>query len=116
MTQIGPDELTALAARLRPVFDRYQVRQAIVFGSLARGEATRHSDVDLILVLETGKRFLDRYEGVLADITAVTPGRDVDVLMYTPAELAGMADRPFIATALREGKVIYERSQEPPGV
>lgn len=110
---IGADELQRLAARLRPVFERHGILRAIVFGSLARGEATRHSDLDLIVVQETDARFLDRYDPLLREITAAAPERGIDLLIYTPCELAQMADRKFIATALREGKTIYESEQEP---
>ena len=104
---------TRLGDSLKPIFEKYGIRQAILFGSHARGDETRRSDVDLLLVQETGKRFLDRYAGILAEITSRVPGRDVDVLIYTPAELAQMADRPFVAAALREGVILYECAQEP---
>jgi predicted nucleotidyltransferase len=106
-------ELAELASRLGPVFARHRVLRAIVFGSLARGEASRRSDLDLIVVQDTQKRFLDRYDDLLREITQAVPGRDVDLLIYTPDELAAMVERRFIATALREGKVIYESVQEP---
>ena len=100
--------LTNLRRKLRPILKRYRVRQAILFGSLARGEDTSRSDLDLILVQDTDKRFLDRYDGILADVSAVAGNRDVDLLIYTPEELEAISERPFIARALREGKVIYE--------
>ena len=106
-------DLTILASQLQPIFEKHHVLQAIVFGSLARGEASRHSDLDLIVVQETDKRFLDRYDDLLREIVQAVPGRDVDLLIYTPQELAKMTDRPFIATALKEGKVIYESEQKP---
>jgi predicted nucleotidyltransferase len=106
------DRLEALASQLRKIFEKYHVLRAIVFGSLARGEASRRSDLDLIVIQDTEKRFLDRYEGLLKEIVHAVPGRDVDLLIYTPQEFAQMADRPFIAAALREGKVIYESEQE----
>ena len=110
MTQ---DALAKLASQLQPIFKRRCILRAIVFGSLARGEASRHSDLDLIVVQETDKRFLDRYDDLLREIVQAVPGCDVDLLIYTPQELARMADRPFIATALKEGKVIYESEQKP---
>jgi predicted nucleotidyltransferase len=54
----------SLAELLKPVFQKHNVRRAFVFGSVARGEATRRSDIDLIAIQETEKRFLDRYEGI----------------------------------------------------
>jgi len=98
----------SLGQTLRPILQQYGVRRAILFGSMARGDLSRHSDVDLILVQETDKRFLDRYDGILAEITTALGSRTVDLLIYTPEELAAIADRPFVATALREGEVLYE--------
>ena len=87
--------------------------KALVFGSVARGEPSRRSDLDLIIVQETDKRFLDRYDGIFADIMSAVPGRDVDLLIYTADELAKMRDRPFIRDALNEGVVIYEPERQP---
>lgn len=105
-------DLEALASRLRPIFQKYRVARAIVFGSLARGEATSRSDLDLLLIQTTEKRFLDRYHGILSEICEAVPGRDVNLLIYTPRELEGIAHRPFIATILAEGKSIYESAEE----
>ncbi|MBI5302911.1 MAG: nucleotidyltransferase domain-containing protein [Chloroflexi bacterium] len=107
------DLLDDIAKRLRPILQRQQVRRAIVFGSLARGDASRHSDLDLIIVQDTPKRFLDRYSELLPAISAVMRERDVDLLIYTPQEFVLMAERPFVARALREGKTIYESNEEP---
>lgn len=67
-----------------------------------------HGDFDLIVVQETTKRFLDRYDDLLPALSAAVRGRDVDLLIYTPQEFARMVERPFVARALREGKTIYE--------
>src|SRR3990172_821345 len=39
----------ALAAEIRQLGDRYGIRNIRVFGSLARGEADRGSDIDLLV-------------------------------------------------------------------
>ena len=106
------DTLHELAGRLRSILRRRRVLRAITFGSLARGEPSRRSDLDLIIVQQTDKRFLDRYEGLWPEIAAAVPERDIDSLIYTPEELARLSDRPFIAAALRQGRTIYESQQE----
>ncbi len=58
--------------------------------------------MDLVLIQETKKRFLDRYEGILRDIVALVHCRDVDLLIYTPREFAEMTDRRFIQTIMKE--------------
>lgn len=86
-----------LREKLQPILERYQIDQAILFGSLGRGEATRHSDLDLILIQETKKRFFDRYEGIFLEISTAVKDRNVDLLIYTPQELVAISHRPFIA-------------------
>jgi len=106
-------DLGWLADRLGPLFQRKGVLRAVVFGSLASGNSTRRSDLDLIVVVSTNKRFLDRYDDLLSEISLAVPGRDVDLLIYTPEELDGMTERPFVRQALQHGVTIYESRQEP---
>jgi len=101
-------DITYLTNRLIPVLKRYNIQKALLFGSLARGEASPRSDVDLILIQNTKRRFLERYDGILMEISKAVPDRDVDLLIYTPDELEKLASRRFVRQAFSEGKVIYE--------
>ena len=89
-------DLDTLKRKLYLLFKEYKIEKANLFGSLARNEASRHSDVDLILVQKTNLRFLDRYDGLLASFSQALPEWDVDLLIYTPEELAKISDRRFI--------------------
>ena len=84
------------------------MQKAIVFGSYARGTQDCRSDLDLILIMETSKRFLDRYREIEVVYDSLR-GIASDILIYTPEELARMAHRPFMRSALKEGKVIHEQ-------
>jgi predicted nucleotidyltransferase len=96
-------------ARLaRPVFERYNIERAILFGSFATGHQSRRSDVDLILIQRTPKRYFERFDGLLRDLYQAIPGREIECFIYTPEELASILDRPFVRRALHEGTVIYE--------
>lgn len=44
---------------LRAMLREHGVRKASVFGSYARGEATKKSDLDLLVELEPGRTYLD---------------------------------------------------------
>jgi uncharacterized protein len=79
------------------------VRLVLLFGSLARGDARDHSDIDLIVVKETDKRFLDRLDEFYDDAREA-----MDVLVYTPQEFEEMKQRPFVKMALLEGRILYE--------
>ncbi|EFK96365.1 protein containing Nucleotidyltransferase domain [sediment metagenome] len=96
-----------ISERLKPLFKKKHVEKAIVFGSGARGTQTRKSDLDLLIVLATDKRFFDRYED-FAEIPDLIKGSSVDMLIYSPEELKNISHRKFIKMILAEGKIIYE--------
>ena len=98
------DQITSV---IIPICQRYAIIKAIVFGSFAVGDVSKRSDLDLMLIMQTDKRFLDRYDGIYKDITDVVEHRSVDLLIYTPAEFDNMQDEPFMRRVVREGVVIY---------
>ncbi len=102
------DEIARLT---KPIFEKYRIEKAILFGSFARGRQSRRSDIDLILIQQTSKSYFDRFDGILRDLYRVIRGRDLEVFIYTPDELDRIAHRRFIRGAIREGKVIYESRQ-----
>ena len=87
----------------------YEPEKIILFGSAARGDTDEYSDLDLIVIKQSNKRFVER----LVEVTAYLP-RDtaVDVLVYTPQEFQAMQEEgnPFIEQALSDGIVLYDKS------
>ncbi len=83
----------------------------ILFGSAARGEASRRSDLDFICIGETEERFLDRIGRVLRIFHRRIPKTAIDLLVYTPEEFDRMVEtgNKFLAGVLREGVVVYEQ-------
>ncbi|MBP7864447.1 MAG: nucleotidyltransferase domain-containing protein [Acidobacteria bacterium] len=55
-------DLQQIGAQLRPVFESGKAREAIVFGSLARGTADRRSDLDLLVVDDEPLPYLRRLD------------------------------------------------------
>ena len=82
--------------------DRH-VRLILLFGSLVRGEIGSESDIDLIVVKETGKKFLDRLDEFYEDVSVA-----IDLLVYTPDEFDHLKKRSFIKKAMEEGVILYE--------
>ena len=100
-------ELNEMKALLAPVFSEIGVHKAILFGSCARDSETRRSDIDLMIVMPTDKRFFDRYDQFDA-VRELMKGRSIDFLIYTPDELKSISHRRFIRQILHEGLSIYE--------
>jgi predicted nucleotidyltransferase len=94
-----------IGTRLKPFLRKKNVLKAIVFGSWARGTNTRRSDLDLAIVLETDRAFLDRYRE-LRGIEEVLDGLHPEMLIYAPGELEAISHRPFIRRLLSEGITI----------
>lgn len=84
----------------------YNPFKIILFGSRASGDHDEYSDVDVIIVYDTDKKFLDR----LAELyTSWSLPRAVDILAYTPQEFELMlADTAFLQDVVSTGKVLYE--------
>lgn len=95
---------------LHPILERKGARLAVLFGSHARGTADARSDVDLIIVDDQPLRYLDRIGMYFDDIRSALR-RDVDLLVYTGEEFRRMREGRFVARALEEGRVIYERRE-----
>ena len=95
--------------KILKLLKRYNPEKVILFGSHARGSSDPFSDIDLIIIKKTRKRFLDRIKDVLM---IIKPSYAIDILVYTPKEFKKMISQgnPFLEYVLKEGKVIYERS------
>lgn len=68
-----------------------RVREAWIFGSYCTDKFGRDSDVDLFLVVETDKQFLDRALD-FSDILDLIPS--MDLLVYTPHEFRELTGDP----------------------
>ena len=96
-------------AALREVIQRSvgsSVVAVILFGSVARGDATADSDVDLVVLASS------EWEGRsdLEDAVRARLGNDCDVLVFTPEEfgrLAASGDEPVVAQILADGVVLF---------
>jgi len=89
----------------------YGAQRALLFGSFARGTATRRSDLDVVFVEQTAKPFLARLGRYLDRLTDQLH-LAVDVFVYTPQEFERMQGGSFMNRLAREGKVVYERGEE----
>jgi len=100
-------EIHNLRESLKPFFIKAHVKKVILFGSASRDLETRKSDLDLMIVMDTNKRFFKRYDE-FEGIYDIISGRAVDLLIYTPDELKRIEHRRFIKNILEKGYMLYE--------
>lgn len=82
------------------------IQKIILFGSLAKGEVSRSSDIDLIVVKHTNKRFFDRLDELNIK---VQPNVGLDIFVYSPDEFVWMRENNvFVRHALRTGVILHE--------
>jgi predicted nucleotidyltransferase len=89
----------------------YTPKQIWLHGSFARGDFHQESDLDLIIIKETSKKFLDRIEEVLQYVPC---GIAVQPMVYTPREMdTMMAEKNvFLEQAFSEGLLVYEQQSQ----
>ncbi len=104
--------LERLRAELQAILPRLvdsDTEKVILFGSTARGDVGSTSDLDLLVVRRDARPPAARLDALYR---RMGPRVAVDLLVYTPEELeAARASSSFLRSALRDGEVLYERSQ-----
>jgi len=95
------------------IVERCNPRRIVLFGSYARGDAGRDSDLDIFVEMETRR---NPYERAIA-IDSLFDMRDwpMDIIVYTPKEVERWTGR--VGTMLhvieQEGRVLYECDASP---
>ena len=94
---------------VRRILETAQLEKIILFGSRARGDARPNSDFDLLVIKESSEPGYRRDAPLYVALAGLNV--PVDVMVYTPEEVTDWSAVPqaFITTAVREGKVLYER-------
>ena len=100
---------TFISTMVDRIVGAFQPLRIILFGSHARGTATEWSDVDLLVILPNVSDKRDtaiEIRRVLGDLPVCK-----DIVIATPEEVArrGHLVGTVLRSALREGKVLYER-------
>ncbi len=68
--------ISTIQSLLQPVFNAYQIKKAILFGSYAKGNAKKNSDVDILV--DSGLKGL-AFFGLLEDVVRALD-KNVDML------------------------------------
>ena len=78
-----------------------------------RGEHRPDSDLDLLVIKESKGPGWREMASIYHSLVGLSLGVDKDIVVYTSEEVERWrnASLHFVTTALREGKVLYERKQ-----
>ena len=97
-----PQVLGRIADRLKR---ELRAERVIVFGSVARGEATVHSDIDLLVVAPGSEKVYRRMAQARAAVRDLSAGLPLSPWVLTPDELRSRWESgdPFIREVLEEG-------------
>lgn len=97
-----PAVLVRIAERLKR---EYGAEKVIVYGSVARGAATVHSDIDLLVVAPSAEKGYRRMATVKAFVRDLSRGLPLSPIVLTPEELRQrLADEdPFVREIVASG-------------
>ena len=113
--RLAGDEFEAVLAAVTSALVRDLAPERIVlFGSFARGDQNRASDLDLVVIAPSTLPFCDRIGRALESAGTASTRLPIEPLVYTPEEWERMVAEgsSFAALVLREGRVLYERRPE----
>ncbi len=91
--------------------EKYKPEKIILFGSYAWGKPTKDSDVDLLIIKNTEKKFFQR----LFEVRQITDGEmPLDILVRTPSEVKKRLKLGdfFYEDIINKGKFLYEKSKK----
>ena len=99
-------------AMAKKIVDSFSPDKIIVFGSWARNEATKDSDIDFLVITS--------YEGSKRDLQVAIRrklkgfGVPKDVIVASHEDVGRKKNLPgyIYGTALREGSIVYERTSQ----
>lgn len=84
---------------------KYKPQKIILFGSYVYGEPTQESDVDLLVIANTNKKFHERVQEVR---TFLPKDRPFDLIVLTPSEYQKTRMKNALILEIEsKGKVIY---------
>jgi predicted nucleotidyltransferase len=91
-----------IASGLRPL----KVNKISLYGSYARGRADLFTDLDVLVIMDTDKPFIERTAEIYSLLALPV---DADILCYTPDEFERLKETAFLKAVLADEVVLYEK-------
>ena len=97
----------------RQIVERFGPEKVILFGSHAWGDPGEHSDVDLLVVIDTTEPTIE-LETRMA-LSCRPPFVPMDILVRTPQEVVERLQKGdfFLRRIVEKGRILYERCHAP---
>ena len=98
-----------LIDQLTPIFERYPIKRAALFGSYARGEQTETSDIDLLVELDAVKmELLKMFPDIILEIWDVVEDKTNMKADVLTVRSLNTSPKRFRERILSEARYIYE--------
>jgi len=100
-------EIKQYILRLKKALDPEKI---ILFGSFARGEATKWSDIDLLVIARFFKTTSDKRFDILYDLhEGLVKEHDIHAYGITPHEFDTIKQWSILTDVKKEGIIIYQK-------
>lgn len=110
MPQIMQDLITLYVEQIKDVYGSH-LRQVILYGSYARGDYSKDSDVDIMILLDISDMEIKAYFDKLTDMTFdFNMNYDIDIKPIAKNEehfKKWVVNYPFYANVYKEGVTLY---------
>ena len=90
------------------IANAFNPEKIIIFGSHAYGRPTEKSDIDILVIMESNKREIERMVAVNKLLREHLKKIDLDILVKTPADVKHRLEigDPFISEIISKGRVL----------
>lgn len=104
---LNPEAERWLPEITRRLVERFDPLAIVLFGSQARGDATRHSDIDLLVVMRSVTVRREAAAAMYASLAGIPAPTDIHVVSAADVERYHDAIGTIVRPALAEGALLY---------
>lgn len=93
------------------IINQYRPEKILLFGSYAHGNPDSDSDIDLLIIKDTSKRFIDRWTEIRSILSNSKRLISIEPLVLTPTEVSQRLEQgdQFIEEVFSSSETLYVR-------